>query len=57
MIIIASNRMSSRTLKINIILEINLFSGSLFNEDEAKSAERSLEEENHPLHFTITMLT
>ena len=31
---IASNRMSSRTLKINIILRIDLFSGSLFNEDE-----------------------
>ena len=49
--------MSSRTLKINIILRIDLFLGSLFNEDEAKSAERSLEEENHHLHFTITILT
>ena len=47
--------MSPRTLKINIIFRIDLFSGSLFNEDEAKSAKRSLEEENHPLHFTITM--
>ena len=54
---IASNRMSSRTFEINIILRIDLFSGSLFNEDEAKSAERSLEEENHPLHFTVTILT
>ena len=44
-------------VKINIILRIDLFSASLFNEDKAKSAERSLEEENHPVHFTIMILT
>ena len=55
---IASNHMSSRTLKINIFLRIDLLHSIAFQRERSKVlAEQSLEEGNHPVHFTISILT